>query len=109
MAPINERSSTCRTIKSATSARLITPNCQSWAVVRMRYRPSHLLYLEAPVAWLTRAGASLCNLPCDNWGDAMIFRLAISNVDRFQTVEHWSIGEEVCTILDNTQKPRELG
>ena len=27
------------------------------------------------------AGASLCNLPCDNRGNAMIFRLAISEYD----------------------------
>ena len=34
--PISERSSTCRTRKSATSARLIMPNCQSFDAVRIR-------------------------------------------------------------------------
>ena len=38
--PIRVRSSTCRTRKSATSARLIAPNRQSLGVVRTRYLTS---------------------------------------------------------------------
>ena len=46
--PIRVRSSTCRTRKSATSARLIVPNRQSFGAVRTRYRPVAGLSFRRP-------------------------------------------------------------